>query len=89
MKRTFVDAVGRTRSGDQLHKCTGWIDEADYGRVVFGGCNAHCNNHLHLTVLRAAKGEKTKLRLRPSLFCRKCFGDNPMGHDLVNATIEP
>lgn len=36
-----------------------------------GGNNAHCNQRMRLAPVRGT------LKLRPGLFCVKCFGDNP------------
>jgi hypothetical protein len=80
-------AIGRTKTGDQLHKCYAYVDE---GKVRYGGCNAHCNNHSHLRPVSGWKGEKAEIKIRPGLFCRKCFGDDAariVANEYVNATV--
>ena len=59
-KGEFLLAVGRSRTGDQLHKA-----------FAGGAMNSHCNNHMHLRPITGT------LRVRPGLFCVKCFGDDP------------
>lgn len=81
-------AIGRTRTGDQLHLCS-IITFAD-GRKS-GGLNAHCNNHKHLRLLSTFKGEKATVKMRPGLFCRKCFGTDEariIAREYLNATVE-
>lgn len=69
---TTTYAIGKTRSGDQLHLCS--IMTYQDGRRS-GGNNAHCNNHSHLRLLSGFRSEeKVSIRMRPGLFCRKCFG---------------
>lgn len=84
--REIKQAIGRSRTGDQLHKCSAYLED---GKLVFGGCNSHCNNHMHLQplgVTRSAGVQPVVLKYRPGLFCAKCFGPAPFG-EYVNATI--
>jgi hypothetical protein len=81
-------AIGKTRTGDQLHLCSIWTYED--GRRS-GGLNAFCNNHKHLRLVSTFKGEKATIRMRPGLFCRKCFGADEaliLAREYENATVE-
>lgn len=69
------DVIGRSRTGDQLHACS-WLDYQQEGRPAFISNNAHCNQRMKLRPLSSFKGEKVSFKLRPGLFCKKCFGED-------------
>jgi hypothetical protein len=81
-------AIGRTRTGDQLHVCGVWVQA---NGDLTGGYNAHCNNHSHLRLLSAFRStEKVVVKLRPGLLCRKCFGTSEphiLAREFINATV--
>lgn len=81
-------AIGRSKTGDQLHVCS-VVTYAD-GRKS-GGNNAHCNNHMHLRLIGAPwRSIKQEVRMRPGLFCRKCFGTDEariIAREYLNATV--
>lgn len=82
----YEDAIGRSRSGDQLHIFTVVTRETG----IFSGNNARCNNHMHLQALTAPGGQKASVRMRPGLFCRKCFGTDEatiIGREYRNAVV--
>ena len=87
MTDKWEDAIGRSRSGDQLHIFT-VVTRAD-GKISSGN-NARCNNHMHLRPLSAPIGEKAAVRIRTGLFCRKCFGTDDaqiVGREYRNAFV--
>jgi hypothetical protein len=83
----FQSVIGRSRTGDQLHRCN-WIDYEQEGRKAFISDNASCNNHMHLRPLSAFRStEKVTVKMRPGLFCLKCFGTDPVNHEYFNAIV--
>jgi hypothetical protein len=82
-------AIGKTRTGDQLHICSGRVTH-DNGRQYISD-NAHCNQHNHLRLVgNVRSAEKVSIKMRPGLFCRKCFGTDEariIAREYLNATV--
>lgn len=85
-EKIWVDVIGRSKTGDQLHLCCATL----VGNELRGGLNAHCNNHMHLRPVLGFKGEKHTIKARAGLFCVKCFGADAsriVAREFANAIV--